>query len=38
MLVQAQQRAAERDDKVHYLPGRPARAPEPALLLRRSGS
>jgi hypothetical protein len=37
MLVQAQQRAAEQDAKVRYLPGR-QRAPEPALLLRRSGS
>ena len=37
MLVQAQQRAAEQDAKVRYLPGR-QRSPEPALLLRRSGS
>jgi membrane protein implicated in regulation of membrane protease activity len=37
MLVQTQQRATERDSKVRYLPSRSAR-PEPALLLRRSGS
>jgi membrane protein implicated in regulation of membrane protease activity len=37
MLVQTQQRAMERDSKVRYLPSRSAR-PEPALLLRRSGS
>lgn len=37
MLVQTQQRAMERDNKVRYLPSRSAR-PEPALLLRRSGS
>ena len=38
LLVQTTQRAAERDLKVRYLPNRPARTPEPALLLRRSGS
>jgi membrane protein implicated in regulation of membrane protease activity len=37
MLVQTQQRVVERDSKVRYLPSRAAR-PEPALLLRRSGS
>ena len=37
MLVQTQQRAMERDNKVRYLPSRSPR-PEPALLLRRSGS
>jgi membrane protein implicated in regulation of membrane protease activity len=37
MLVQTQQRSTERDSKVRYLPSRSAR-PEPALLLRRSGS
>ena len=37
MLVQTQQRAMERDNKVRYLPSRSQR-PEPALLLRRSGS
>jgi membrane protein implicated in regulation of membrane protease activity len=37
MLVQTQQRTTERDTKVRYLPSRSAR-PEPALLLRRSGS
>jgi hypothetical protein len=37
MLVQTQQRSMERDNKVRYLPNRTAR-PEPALLLRRSGS
>jgi membrane protein implicated in regulation of membrane protease activity len=37
MLVQTQQRTMERDTKVRYLPRRSAR-PEPALLLRRSGS
>jgi hypothetical protein len=37
MLVQVQQRVAERDVKVRYLPSRSVRA-EPALLLRRSGS
>jgi hypothetical protein len=38
LLVQTQQREAERETKVRYLPGRTTRAPEPALLLRRSGS
>jgi len=38
LLVQVQQRAAERETKLRYLPGRQAGAPEPALLLRRSGS
>ena len=37
LLAQAQQRAVERDTKVRYLPDRSVR-PEPALLLRRSGS
>ena len=37
LLAQAQQRAAERDAKVRYLPKRTA-APEPAFALRRSGS
>jgi hypothetical protein len=39
LLAQAQQRVTERQAKVRYLPA-PARgrAPEPALLLRRSGS
>lgn len=37
LLAQAQQRAVERETKVRYLPNRNAR-PEPALLLRRSGS
>ena len=37
LLAQAQQRAMERDTKVRYLPSRSAQ-PEPALLLRRSGS
>jgi membrane protein implicated in regulation of membrane protease activity len=37
LLAQTQQRAVERDDKVRYLPSRTAR-PEPAFLLRRSGS
>jgi hypothetical protein len=36
LLAQVQQRAVERDSKVRYLPNRTA--PEPALLLRRSGS
>lgn len=36
LLAQTQQRV-ERDDKVRYLPSRQVR-PEPALLLRRSGS
>jgi hypothetical protein len=38
LLVQSQQRMADRETKVSYLPGRQARAPEPALALRRSGS
>ncbi len=38
LLVQSQQRSAERETKVSYLPGRQTRAPEPALALRRSGS
>ena len=38
LLVQTNQRAMERDAKVRYLPARGNRAPEPALLLRRSGS
>ncbi|MEY2433610.1 MAG: hypothetical protein QOC92_3335 [Acidimicrobiaceae bacterium] len=37
LLAQTQQRVVERDDKVRYLPSRTAR-PEPAFLLRRSGS
>ena len=37
LLAQAQQRVVERETKVRYLPNRSAR-PEPALLLRRSGS
>jgi hypothetical protein len=37
LLAQTQQRAIERDDKVRYLPTRTVR-PEPAFLLRRSGS
>jgi membrane protein implicated in regulation of membrane protease activity len=37
LLAQAQQRTMERDTKVRYLPNR-SNAPEPALLLRRSGS
>ena len=37
LLAQAQQRAVERDTKVRYLPNRSVN-PEPALLLRRSGS
>jgi hypothetical protein len=37
LLVQSQQRM-DRETKVSYLPGRQARAPEPALALRRSGS
>jgi hypothetical protein len=40
LLIQSQQRAAEKDAKVRYLvgPEHPAPAPEPALALRRSGS
>jgi hypothetical protein len=38
LLAQAQQRAMERDTKVRYLPSRRSASPEPALLLRRSGS
>jgi len=38
LLVQTQQREAERVTKVRYLPGGRTGAPEPALLLRRSGS
>ena len=38
LLAQTNQRAAERDLKVRYLPSRQARTTEPALLLRRSGS
>jgi hypothetical protein len=38
LLIQSQQRMADRETKVSYLPGRQARAPEPALALRRSGS
>lgn len=37
LLAQAQQRTVERDTKVRYLPNRSVN-PEPALLLRRSGS
>jgi hypothetical protein len=37
LLAQTQQRLVERDTKVRYLPTRSVR-PEPALLLRRSGS
>lgn len=37
LLAQANQRAMERTAKVRYLPNR-SRQPEPALLLRRSGS
>ena len=37
LLAQAQQRSVERDVKVRYLPNRAA-PPEPAFLLRRSGS
>jgi hypothetical protein len=37
VLVQLAQRGAERETKVRYLPARSPR-PEPALLLRRSGS
>jgi hypothetical protein len=37
LLVQTQKLAAERTAKVRYLPNR-SRQPEPALLLRRSGS
>ena len=37
LLVHMRNQAAERDMKVRFLPGRlPGRAPEPALLLRRS--
>lgn len=38
MLVRARNLAAERDMKVRYLPGPAMGAPEPALMLRRSGS
>ncbi len=39
LLIQVQQRAMERESKVRYLPERQARrTPEPALLMRRSGS
>jgi hypothetical protein len=38
LLIQSQQRAAERDAKVRYLAGPERAAPEPALALRRSGS
>jgi len=38
LLIQAQQRAAEQETKVSYLPGPQPGAPEPALALRRSGS
>lgn len=38
MLVRLRNVAAEREMKVRYLPGPLAGAPEPALLLRRSGS
>ena len=37
LLVQSQQRESERETKVRYLPGRTG-TPEPAFLLRRSGS
>jgi hypothetical protein len=38
MLIQIQQRVAERSDKVAFLPRGAGRAPEPAMLLRRSAS
>jgi hypothetical protein len=38
LLIQSQQRAAEKDAKVRYLAGPERAAPEPALALRRSGS
>lgn len=38
LLIQTEQRAAERQTKVRYLPAQRQRPPEPALLLRRSGS
>jgi hypothetical protein len=38
MLVKLQQQGAEREVKVRYLAGGQASRPEPALLLRRSGS
>jgi len=38
LLIQSQQRAAEKDVKVRYLAGPEHPAPEPALALRRSGS
>jgi hypothetical protein len=39
LLVNLQQQTIERDEKVRYLPPGPRRsAPEPQLLLRRSGS
>ena len=38
MLVSLQQQAAEKDEKVRYLAPTQRRAPEPQLLLRRSGS
>jgi hypothetical protein len=38
LLIQSQQRAAEKDAKVRYLAGPEHAAPEPALALRRSGS
>lgn len=38
LLVSLQQQSAEKDEKVRYLAPTPHRAPEPQLLLRRSGS
>ena len=38
MLVSLQQQTAEKDEKVRYLAPTQGRAPEPQLLLRRSGS
>ncbi|CAN5523397.1 hypothetical protein BH20ACT2_BH20ACT2_21360 [soil metagenome] len=38
LLAQTQRIAAERHDKVRYLPGTGGAAPEPALLLRRSAN
>ena len=38
LLALSQQRMSERESKVHYLPGTSTPSPEPALLLRRSGS
>jgi len=38
LLIQSQQRVAEKDAKVRYLAGHEGPTPEPALALRRSGS